>query len=143
MPLTSPTAQMTRTRRQPLPTWQPTFSLSTVPRHIALRRRGLASSLRPSLTTVKRRSKKPVVLYSRTSNRGGTFELKSEYDEQLKIVSDLGNTLAKSEGKLAGRRLLAERTRVKDSPIVMFSGGGNCRPKATDLGLSGTASRLP
>jgi uncharacterized protein involved in exopolysaccharide biosynthesis len=51
---------------------------------------------------------------------GGTFELKSEYDEQLKIVSDLGNTLAKSEGKLAGRRLLAERTRVKDSPIVMF-----------------------
>ena len=50
---------------------------------------------------------------------GGTFELKSEYDEQLKIVSDLGNTLAKSEGKLAGRRLLAERTRVKDSPIVI------------------------
>ena len=50
---------------------------------------------------------------------GGTFELKHEYGVQLKIVSDLEKTLAKAEGELAGRRLLAKRTRVTDSPIVI------------------------
>jgi len=52
-------------------------------------------------------------------NSGGTFKLKDEYTLQLKIVSDLENTLAKAEGELAGRRLLAKRTRVTDSPIVI------------------------
>jgi uncharacterized protein involved in exopolysaccharide biosynthesis len=33
---------------------------------------------------------------------GGTFELASEYNEKLKNVSDLENTLAKTDGKLAG-----------------------------------------
>jgi uncharacterized protein involved in exopolysaccharide biosynthesis len=33
---------------------------------------------------------------------GGTFDLKQEYDEKLKIVSDLETTLAKSQAKLAG-----------------------------------------
>jgi len=32
----------------------------------------------------------------------GTFALKSEYDDKLKNLSDLQNTLAKAEGKLAG-----------------------------------------
>jgi uncharacterized protein involved in exopolysaccharide biosynthesis len=50
---------------------------------------------------------------------GGTFELGSEYGEQLKIASDLGDTLAKFEGVLAGRRHLAERTGVIDSPNVI------------------------
>jgi uncharacterized protein involved in exopolysaccharide biosynthesis len=35
-------------------------------------------------------------------NSGETFDLSSEYNEKLKNVSDLENTLAKSEGKLAG-----------------------------------------
>ena len=52
-------------------------------------------------------------------NSGGTFELKHEYAVQLKIVSDLEKTLAKAEGELAGRRLLAKRTRVTHSPIVI------------------------
>jgi uncharacterized protein involved in exopolysaccharide biosynthesis len=38
-------------------------------------------------------------------NSGGTFELKSEYDEALKNVSDLENTLAKTEAKLAGLKM--------------------------------------
>lgn len=50
---------------------------------------------------------------------GETFELSSEYTEKLKIVSDLENTLAKTLGKLAGRRVLAERTDLKTSPIVI------------------------
>jgi uncharacterized protein involved in exopolysaccharide biosynthesis len=50
---------------------------------------------------------------------GDTFELKSEYDEKLKIVSDLKNTLAKTEGKLAGHRVMAERSHLKYSPLVV------------------------
>ena len=38
-------------------------------------------------------------------NSGGTFDLKSEYNEMIKSVSDLESTLAKTEVKLAGRRL--------------------------------------
>lgn len=52
-------------------------------------------------------------------NSGDTFELKSEYGEKLKIVSDLKNTLAKTEGKLAGHRILAERSHLKYSPVVV------------------------
>jgi uncharacterized protein involved in exopolysaccharide biosynthesis len=40
---------------------------------------------------------------------GATFDLKSEYDETLKNVSDLQNSIAKTEGKLAGLTLLASR----------------------------------
>jgi uncharacterized protein involved in exopolysaccharide biosynthesis len=46
---------------------------------------------------------------------GGTFELNSEYDQKLKNVTDLENTLAKAEGKLAG---LKTRTYSKGSPNV-------------------------
>jgi uncharacterized protein involved in exopolysaccharide biosynthesis len=56
-------------------------------------------------------------------NSGGTFDLKSEYNEELKNVWDLENTLAKTEVKLAGRRLLAERTHIKDSPDVIAQEG--------------------
>ncbi|MGH6847492.1 MAG: GumC family protein [Methylocella sp.] len=56
-------------------------------------------------------------------NSGGTFDLKSEYNEKLKTVSDLENTLAKTEVKLAGRRLLAERTHIKESPDVIADEG--------------------
>ena len=47
-------------------------------------------------------------------NSGGTFELTSEYNEKLKSVSDLENTLAKTEGKLAGLK----RNFNADSPDV-------------------------
>ena len=47
-------------------------------------------------------------------NSGGTFDLKSEYNEKLKNVSSLENTLAKAEGKLAGMR----PTAFKDSPQI-------------------------
>jgi uncharacterized protein involved in exopolysaccharide biosynthesis len=40
-------------------------------------------------------------------NSGETFDLKSEYDDNLKDLSDLENTVAKTEGKLAGLRRLA------------------------------------
>jgi uncharacterized protein involved in exopolysaccharide biosynthesis len=50
---------------------------------------------------------------------GETFELASEYNEKLKIVSDLENTLAKTLGRLAGRRVLDERTSLKTSPIAI------------------------
>jgi uncharacterized protein involved in exopolysaccharide biosynthesis len=50
---------------------------------------------------------------------GETFELNSEYNEKLKIVSDLENTLAKTEGKLAGLRALAEGSHLKYSPVVV------------------------
>ncbi|MFY7852460.1 MAG: GumC family protein [Brevundimonas sp.] len=46
---------------------------------------------------------------------GATFELASEYTEKLKGVSDLENTLAKIDGKLAGLR----HTYSKDSPTVI------------------------
>lgn len=52
-------------------------------------------------------------------NSGGTFELKSEYEEKLKIVSDLNDTLAKIEGKLAGQRIVAERSHLNYSPLVV------------------------
>jgi len=48
-------------------------------------------------------------------NSGGTFELSSEYNEKLKSVSDLENTLAKIEGKLAGLK----NTYSKDSSTVI------------------------
>ena len=50
---------------------------------------------------------------------GGTFELKSEYEEKLKIVSDLNDTLAKTEGKLAGQRIVAARSHLNYSPLVV------------------------
>jgi tyrosine-protein kinase Etk/Wzc len=50
---------------------------------------------------------------------GGTFELSSEYNEKLKNESDLENTLAKAEAKLAARRAADERIRLKDSPALM------------------------
>jgi polysaccharide biosynthesis transport protein len=56
-------------------------------------------------------------------NSGGTFDLKSEYTEIIKSVSDLESTLAKTEVKLAGRRLLAERTHIKESPDVIADEG--------------------
>ena len=56
-------------------------------------------------------------------NSGGMFDLKSEYNEKLKNVSDLENALAKTEVKLAGRRLLAERTHIKESPDVIAQEG--------------------
>ena len=46
---------------------------------------------------------------------GATFELTSEYNEKLKSVSDLENTLAKTEGKLAGLK----NTYSKDSSTVV------------------------
>lgn len=46
---------------------------------------------------------------------GSTFELTSEYTEKLKGVSDLENTLAKIDGKLAGLK----HTFSKDSPTVI------------------------
>ena len=46
---------------------------------------------------------------------GATFELSSEYNETLKSVSDLENTLAKTEGKLAGLK----QTYNKDSTAVI------------------------
>ena len=49
-------------------------------------------------------------------NSGGTFELNSEYGERLKNLSDLENTLAKSEGKLAALR---GRAYSKGSPDVI------------------------
>jgi uncharacterized protein involved in exopolysaccharide biosynthesis len=52
-------------------------------------------------------------------NSGGTFELNSEYDEKLKSVTDLENSLAKAEAKLAGRRLLATRTHINEDPVVI------------------------
>jgi uncharacterized protein involved in exopolysaccharide biosynthesis len=42
--------------------------------------------------------------------RSGTFELSSEYNDKLKNVSDLENTLAKAEGRLAGLKRLAGRS---------------------------------
>jgi uncharacterized protein involved in exopolysaccharide biosynthesis len=47
-------------------------------------------------------------------NSGETFDVTSEYKEKLKNLSDLENTLAKTEGKLAGLK----RTYSKISPIV-------------------------
>lgn len=49
-------------------------------------------------------------------NSGGTFELASEYNEKLKVVSDLQDTLAKVKGKLAGKRALLQN---KYSPLVI------------------------
>jgi tyrosine-protein kinase Etk/Wzc len=48
-------------------------------------------------------------------NSGGTFDLTSEYNEKLKNVSDLQNTLAKAGGKLAG----VKRAYRPDSPEVL------------------------
>jgi uncharacterized protein involved in exopolysaccharide biosynthesis len=47
-------------------------------------------------------------------NWGGTFDLKAEYAEKLKSLSDLENTLAKDEGKLAG----LQRTDFKGGPTI-------------------------
>jgi uncharacterized protein involved in exopolysaccharide biosynthesis len=56
-------------------------------------------------------------------NSGKTFDLDSEYKEGLKNLADLENVLAKTEVKLAGRRLLAERTHIKESPDVIADEG--------------------
>lgn len=56
-------------------------------------------------------------------NSGGMFDLKAEYSEKLKNVSDLENVLAKTEMKVAGRRLVAERTHIKESPEVIAQEG--------------------
>lgn len=56
-------------------------------------------------------------------NSGGTFDVDSEYKEKLKNVADLENTLAKTEAKLSGRRFLAERTHIKESPDVIADEG--------------------
>ncbi|MGH6838987.1 MAG: GumC family protein [Methylocella sp.] len=56
-------------------------------------------------------------------NSGGTFDVDSEYKENLKNLADLENVLAKTEVKLAGRRLLAERTHIKESPDVIADQG--------------------
>jgi len=48
-------------------------------------------------------------------NSGGTFDLKSEYTEKLKNLSDLEDTLAKGEGALAG----LQRTNFRMSPNVI------------------------
>ena len=74
-------------------------------------------------------------------NSGDTFELKSEYEAQLKNVSDLENTLAKTEGKLAG--LGVWPSAPTHTSGVIAARGGNSRPKGEDLDLAGTASRLP
>lgn len=50
---------------------------------------------------------------------GGTFDLGTEYDEKLKSVTDLESSLAKAEAKLAGRHFLAERTHIKEDPVVI------------------------
>jgi len=47
---------------------------------------------------------------------GETFELTSEYNEKLKVLSDLQDTLAKVKGKLAGQRALLEH---KYSPLII------------------------
>lgn len=54
---------------------------------------------------------------------GGTFDLDTEYKEKLKNLADLENTLAKTEAKLSGRRFLAERTHIKESPDVIADQG--------------------
>jgi uncharacterized protein involved in exopolysaccharide biosynthesis len=56
-------------------------------------------------------------------NSGGTFDLDSEYKEKLKNIADLENTLAKTEAKLSGRRFLAERTHIKESPDTISDEG--------------------
>jgi uncharacterized protein involved in exopolysaccharide biosynthesis len=56
-------------------------------------------------------------------NSGKTFDLDSEYKEGLKNLADLENLLAKTEVRLAGRRLLAERTHIKESPDVIADEG--------------------
>lgn len=61
-------------------------------------------------------------------NSGGTFELSSEYNEKLKNVSDLENTLAKNEGKLAARQFVDTRAKIKDSPAAMAA-----KAEITDL----------
>ncbi len=48
-------------------------------------------------------------------NSGATFDLKSEYADKLKNVSDLQTTLAKDDGKLAGMK----RSFKPDSPEVL------------------------
>lgn len=50
---------------------------------------------------------------------GGTFALNSEYDEKLRNIADLENTLAKTEEKLAGQRTIDERLGIKDSPAAI------------------------
>jgi succinoglycan biosynthesis transport protein ExoP len=52
-------------------------------------------------------------------NSDDTFALTSEYNEKLRMVSDLESTLAKARGKLASNRTIAERIHLKDSPIVV------------------------
>jgi uncharacterized protein involved in exopolysaccharide biosynthesis len=52
-------------------------------------------------------------------NSGETFELNSEYTDKLKIASDLETTLAKTEGRLAGLRVVAERSHLTYSPVVV------------------------
>jgi uncharacterized protein involved in exopolysaccharide biosynthesis len=49
---------------------------------------------------------------------GQTFELTAEYNEKLRNISDLENTLAKTEGKLAGRQLVDARIGIK-SPVMV------------------------
>ncbi|MGH6795058.1 MAG: GumC family protein [Methylocella sp.] len=53
----------------------------------------------------------------------GTFDPTAEYKEKLKNVSELENTLAKTEVKLAGRRVLGLRTNIKESPDVIAQVG--------------------
>lgn len=48
-------------------------------------------------------------------NSGATFDLKSEYTDKLKNLSDLQTTLAKDDGKLAGLK----RSFKSDSPEVL------------------------
>ncbi|MGQ0445780.1 MAG: GumC family protein [Beijerinckiaceae bacterium] len=56
-------------------------------------------------------------------NSGGSFDVDSEYKEKLKNLTELENTLAKTEAKQSGRRFLAERTHIKESPDVIANEG--------------------
>ena len=69
---------------------------------------------------------------------GSTFELTSEYNEKLKGVSDLENTLAKIDGKLAGLK----HTFSKDSPTVIGQEAERAELQEQIAGSGERSSRL-
>jgi uncharacterized protein involved in exopolysaccharide biosynthesis len=67
-------------------------------------------------------------------NSDETFELTSEYKEYLKNLADLENTLAKEEGKLAGRRVVDQRTQiVSPATIAQVAEIADLKEKIADL----------